>query len=327
MAVIASAPAKIILFGEHFVIYGGPAIVTAIDRRAYVKVELRGDNIIHIKSNNLKLAGSFEGYMFKAELGDPDEARQKLEPVKFAAEKMMEICGKKEGLNIEISSSFPSAAGLGSSAAIASAVAAAVGHLFKANPSKEDIFRVSLEAEKLVHGNPSGVDSAISTYGGSLLFQVDSGISRLNLEIETPLIVGYTGVERSTLVQIMKVKNFRDKYPHIFNLLLNTAKEIVQNAISAIREGDIKTVGELMNINHALLYGLGVSDESLERLIIAARKAGALGAKLTGAGGGGCIVALSDTDMAETILMAIHKAGGDAFIAQKTNEGVRIEQE
>lgn len=327
MSVIASAPAKVILFGEHFVVYGGPAIVTAIDRRAYVKVELRDDNKIHIKSINLKLAGSFEGNVFKVELGDPDEARQKLEPVRLAAEKIMEICGKREGLNIEISSSFPSAAGLGSSAAVASAVAAAVGRLLKANPSKEDIFWASFEAEKLVHGNPSGVDPAISTYGGSLLFQVDSGISKLNLEMETPLIVGYTGVERSTLTQIMKVKNFRDKYPHIFNLMLNTAKEIVQNAISALRGGDVRTIGELMNINHALLHGLGVSDESLERLIIAARKAGALGAKLTGAGGGGCMVALSDADMAETILMAIHKAGGDAFIARKTNEGVRIEQE
>lgn len=326
MAVIASAPAKIILFGEHFVVYGGPAIVAAIDRRAYAKVELREDNKLHIKSNNLKLAGFFEGNVFKTELGDPDEARQRLEPVRLAAEKIMEICGRREGLNIEISSNFPSAAGLGSSAAVASAVAAAVGHLLEANPSKEDIFRASLEAEKLVHGNPSGVDPAISTYGGSLLFQADSGISRLNLEIEAPMIVGYTGVERSTWAQIMKVKNFRDKYPYIFNLMLNTAKEIAKNAISALQEGDLKTVGELMNINHVLLHGLGVSDESLERLINAARKAGALGAKLTGAGGGGCMVALTDLDMAETVLMAVHKAGGDAFVARKTNEGVRIER-
>jgi mevalonate kinase len=95
--------------------------------------------------------------------------------------------------------------------------------------------------------------------------------------------------------------------------------------MEALIEGDMETLGELMNLNHALLYGLGVSDESLERLIQAARKAGALGAKLTGAGGGGCMIALADKNRLENVLEAVQKAGGEAFTAGKTDEGVRIE--
>ncbi|MEM2937320.1 MAG: mevalonate kinase, partial [Candidatus Bathyarchaeia archaeon] len=103
------------------------------------------------------------------------------------------------------------------------------------------------------------------------------------------------------------------------------AREIVVNAVKALQEGDLETVGDLMNFNHALLYGLGVSDESLEWLINAARKAGAYGAKLTGAGGGGCMIALANKDKLEKVLEAVQRAGGNAFLARKTDEGVRIE--
>jgi mevalonate kinase len=97
-------------------------------------------------------------------------------------------------------------------------------------------------------------------------------------------------------------------------------------ATDALKEKDLKTLGDLMNINHALLYGVGVSDESLEWLINAAKKGGALGAKLTGAGGGGCMVALANNEKLEDVLQAIMRAGGRPFIARKTDEGVKIER-
>jgi mevalonate kinase len=107
--------------------------------------------------------------------------------------------------------------------------------------------------------------------------------------------------------------------------MMKAAREIVLRAIDALREGDLETLGDLMNINHALLCGLGVSDESLEWLINAARKAGALGAKLTGAGGGGCMIALAENERLRQVLEAIRRASGSPFIAGKTDEGVRIE--
>jgi mevalonate kinase len=325
MGVVASAPAKVILFGEHFVVYGEPAIVLAIDRRAYVTVDRREDRHIHLRSANLGYAGSFEDGIFKIEQGDPKEARLKFEAVKLAAEKILKTCGENVGLNIEINSTVPVAAGLGSSAAVIAAATAAIGSLLNAKMSKEDIFRITYETEKVVHGTPSGVDPAISTFGGALLFQMDTGFKALEVKTEIPLVVGDTGIERSTRIQVERVRNLTENYPNLFEPLRKVAREIVLRAIDAFKENDLGTLGDLMNINHGLLYGLGVSDESLEWLVNASRKAGALGAKLTGAGGGGCMVALAIEEKLEAVLEAIMRAGGRPFVARKTDEGVRIE--
>jgi len=326
MGVIASAPAKVILFGEHFVVYGEPAIVLAIDKRAYAKAEKRDDTRLYLRSVNLNLAGYFEGGGFKIEKGDVKEAKSKFEPVKLAVEKVLEKYGENVGLEIEITSTVPVAAGLGSSAAVAAAVTAAVGTLLDVKMSKEDVLRVTYEAERCVHGTPSGIDPAISTFGGALLFQMDTGFKPLETKMDIPLIIGNTGIERSTRIQVEKVREIRDKYPRVVDHMLSSAREIVLRAVDAFRANDLKMLGELMNINHALLYGVGVSDESLEWLITAARKAGALGAKLTGAGGGGCMITLVENERLSQVLAAVERAGGKPFVAKKTDEGVRIEQ-
>jgi mevalonate kinase len=326
MGVVASAPAKVILFGEHFVVYGEPAIVLAIDRRAYATVDRRDDKRIHLQSADLGFVGYFENGDFKVETGDAREAGLRFEAIRLAVEKVMSKCGEEAGLNIEIKSSVPVAAGLGSSAAVIAAVTAATGCLLKAKMSKEDVFLVTCETEKVVHGTTSGVDPAISTFGGALLFQMDTGFKPLEVEADIPLVVGDTGVQRSTRVQVDKVRSMMENYPSIFEPLRKAAREIVLRAIDALKENDLSTVGELMNINQALLYGMGVSDESLEWLINASRKAGALGAKLTGAGGGGCMIALARNEKLERVLEAIVRAGGKPFIAKKTDEGVRVEQ-
>jgi len=326
MHVIASAPAKVILFGEHFVVYGEPAIVLAIDKRAYAKVEKRNDKKLYLHSVNLDLAGYFENGTFTIEKGNSREARLKFEPLRLAVDKVFEKNGEKVGLNIEINSTVPVAAGLGSSASVAASVIAAVATTLDVTISKEEIFRTTYEAERLVHGTPSGVDPAIATFGGALLFQMDTGFKPLEVKTDIPLVVGDTGVERSTGVQVEKVRNIKQKYPQMMGSFMEAAREIVLRAIEAFKENDLETLGELMNMNHALLYGVGVSDESLEWLINGARKAGALGAKLTGAGGGGCMIALTKNEKLEQVVEAIQRAGGRPFIAKKTDEGVRIER-
>ena len=326
MGVVASAPAKIILFGEHFVVYGEPAIVLAIDKRAYVKIEASRDDNLHLRSKTLNLSGCFEGNSFKVEQGNAREAKIKFEPVKRAVESVLEKHQKHIGLNIEIDSSIPVGAGLGSSAAVIAATAAATGALLDVKLSKEEIFRITYETERIVHGNPSGVDPAISTFGGAIIFQVDTGFKPLDAKENIPLVIGETGVERSTRAQVEKVRIIVEKYPRIVENIMKAAREVVLRAIDAFKENDLKTLGALMNMNHALLYGIGVSDESLEWLVNAARKAGALGAKLTGAGGGGCMIALSEDEKLQQVSEAIHRAGGRPFVARKTDEGVKIER-
>jgi mevalonate kinase len=326
MGVVASAPAKVILFGEHFVVYGEPAIVLAIDKRAYATVDRRSDKCIHLKSANLNVAGYFEHDVFKIEKGDPREAKLRFEPVKFAVERVLTTHGEEIGVNVEINSTVPVAAGLGSSAAVVAAVSAAVAALIGVKISKQDIFQITYEAEKLVHGTPSGVDPAVSTFGGALLYQMDTGFKALESEAEIPLVVGDTGVRRATRDQVEKVRSIMDRYPEVCEPLKKAAREIVLRAIGAIKENNLKTLGELMNINQALLCAVGVSDESLEWLISAARKAGALGAKLTGAGGGGSMIALATDDKLEHVSEAIMRGGGRPFKAKKTDEGVKIER-
>jgi mevalonate kinase len=326
MGVVASAPAKIILFGEHFVVYGEPAIVVAIDRRAYAEAELRQDKRLRFQSANLNTSCFFENGVFKVEQGDAKEARLKFEPVKLAVEKVLAASGKNVGLDITINSAIPVGAGLGSSAAVVASVTAAVSALLGLEFSKQDIFRIAFEAERVVHGTPSGVDPAIATFGGTLLFQVDTGFKPLEVKTDIPLVIGNTGVERSTKIQVEKVRETMDSFPQIADPLRKAAREIVLRAVTALQENDLETLGRLMNINHALLYGIGVSDESLEWLTNAARKAGALGAKLTGAGGGGCMIALARPERLENVSEAIMRAGGSPFIAKKTDEGVKVER-
>lgn len=326
MGVTASAPAKVILFGEHFVVYGEPAIVLAIDKRAYARIEERDDNRLYMHSTDLNLSGYFENGNFRVEQGDLKEARMKFEPVKYAVGKVMEKRGEHVGLNVEINSTVPVGAGLGSSAAVIAASTLATGAVLDVKLAKEDILRIAYEAEKILHGTPSGVDPAISTMGGTMLFQMDTGFKPLEVKTGIPLIIGDTGVERSTRVQVEKVRDLVDKFPRVTEPIMKTAREIVLRAIDALKENDLETLGSLMNINHALLCGVGVSDESLEWLINAARKTGALGAKLTGAGGGGCMIALAREEKLEQVSEAIQRAGGRPLVARKTEEGVRIER-
>ncbi|MFQ5758229.1 MAG: mevalonate kinase [Candidatus Bathyarchaeia archaeon] len=325
MEVRASAPAKVILFGEHFVVYGEPAIVLAIDKRAHVRARLRKDQRIYINSTSLGLSGFFRGDHFQPECGG-QEAHRELEPIKIATQRVLKVSEEKAGVDIEVFSQIPVAAGLGSSAAVAAAVAAGVSQLLDLDMAKEKIFNIALEAERFIHGTPSGIDPAISTYGGVILFQKGKGITMLKTDADLPLVVGDTRMKRSTGDMVAKLRRRRERYPSVIDPVLKVGGEIVRSAVKALKSGDPEALGELMNTNQGLLSAVGVSSESLGRLIYAAREAGALGAKLTGAGGGGCMIALCSQDKLKRVAEAIERVGGTAFIARKTDEGVRIER-
>jgi len=324
-AVTASAPAKVILFGEHFVVYGQPAVVLAIDKRASATAELRKDERISIDSIDMRIAGTFKGDRFQATKGG-SKARLRLEPVRNAVQQVLGKAGKKAGVNVSIRSSIPIAAGLGSSAAVATSTVGAVSHLLGLQLSRDEIFRMAYESERLVHGTPSGIDPAISTYGGALQFQRGKDFIDLKVETNIPLIIGNTRVERSTGELVAKVRRMREGFPSVVDLVFIAGARTALLAVEALRKGNLQTVGELMNINHALLSAMGVSHESLERLIYAARSSGAYGAKLTGGGGGGCMIALTEEKKLKKAMVAIVRAGGIAFEARKTDEGVRIER-
>ncbi|MEM3088815.1 MAG: mevalonate kinase, partial [Candidatus Bathyarchaeia archaeon] len=200
---------------------------------------------------------------------------------------------------------------------------AAVGRAIGLRISKGEICSVAHEAEKIVHGQASGIDTNVSTYGGIIAFRRDEGFVRLETHANISIVIGNTKIERSTGDLVQHVYRLRELYPNVVNPLIHAIGHISVMAAEALRRGNLSQLGSLMNINHGLLVAIGVSHEKLDQLVAVARKAGALGAKLTGAGGGGCMIALTTPGKTKLVADALSRAGGDPLIIRGSAGGVR----
>ncbi len=325
METYASAPGKVILTGEHFVVFGAPALAIAINRRIVVRVSQRNDRRLHIVSS-LGMAGEFDQDQFNLKEGGSN-TRSFLEPVKIAAESVLNKYAVKKGLNIQVNSDIPVASGLGSSSAISVATVASVGEAMGISQSREEILDLSLTAEKFVHKNPSGIDIAIATYGGTILYELQKGMTRIEDMPNLALVIGNTGIARNTGNLVEAVRRRRDRLPLTINPLIVAAESLTRSAVEALRDRDLEKLGELMDVNHGLLSAVGTSCIELDRLVYAARLAGALGAKLTGAGGGGCMIALCSEDTLGKVSEAIKQASGSPITVDKTEKGVQTWEE
>ena len=322
---LVSAPGKIILFGEHSVVYGRGAIASAIDLRTYTEGKLLKEKIIKIHANDLKIPGlsiSFsEEEIF---LGtDYGKAGFVVSYVKSAIEKIFTEYGSRKGFEISIKSEIPVGAGLGSSAAVVVPTLKLLSELLEMNLSNEEIAVMGKNVEIEVQGSSSGIDPAVSALGGGLYFKKGK-IERFSAP-NLPLIVGYTGEKGSTKILLEKVKALKEEYPEILENIMDAMEDIASNSKKILSEnGDIKELGTLMNINNGLLEAIGVSTKELSELVFASRISGALGAKITGAGGGGCMYALAPNKQRE-VETAIKIAGGIPIRTKTTDEGVRVE--
>ncbi len=318
--VVASAPGKIILFGEHAVVYGEPAVAVAVDRCARVVVEERCDFEVRISAPDLSLEAGFD--LEKVSFEDSFsffEVPKRLKNVVRAVEVSLDVCGLKRGLNIEINSDIPPSAGLGSSAAVGKCL---TGDSWES----EKVSKLAYEAEKIVHGTPSGIDNTISAYGGGIIFQKGK-IERLDIGGQVPIVIGDTMVERSTKKLVSHVRSICEKHPSIGMPIIRLIGSLTLEGVKSLKMGEFERVGELMDINQGLLDAVGVSHLSLSKLIFAAREAGAYGAKLSGAGGGGCMIALTSLENAKNVLEAIEMSGGRAVPTAFSMRGVTIESE
>ena len=300
----ASVPAKVILFGEHFVVYGKRALAAAINRRLAVGVSSREKREYHIKIEGIPTFG----LELDLEVGndkkikvrpykDYGTAEKALAYVRSSIEYLEERYGiGDEGVEIEIKSEIPLSAGLGSSAATCVATIAALKEYFGVEGDVEEIRSDAHNIEKMVQGAASPIDTAISTYGGYVLVERNE-VKRLHLA-ELDLIVGCVGsiplsmdttkaseIGLKTKRIVEGVKNRRAMFTSIFDSVFDAADEITAQAIHAIEGGDLVKVGALMDINHGLLDAIGVVPRRLSELVKMAQNLGALGAKVTGAGG------------------------------------------
>ncbi len=321
MSAEATAPGKIILFGEHSVVYRGPAILLAVDRRASVAASKRDDKRIYIDSEDLGFSGYFDNGEYTAVTGKVWRGRN-MAALEVATRKVMAHLGAEGGVNLKVRSMIPIAVGLGSSAAVCVATTAAVGELFDGNLSKEKIAELSLEGEKVIHGNPSGADNSIATYGGIMRYERGVGLKRLKLDKPLPFVIGNTRKKRSTRNMVEGVKELKDRNPEVVDPIIYTMAGLSQTGLDALLRRDTDKLGDLMNINHGLLTSIGVSTQELDDLVYAARREGALGAKLTGAGGGGCMIALAEEEDLGKVERGIRAARGHSMRVNLTDEGV-----
>ncbi len=327
--IISRAPGKTILFGEHFVVYGAPAIAMALDKYVVVRISELNNNLLEIYSHNIGLKGVFDPHSLKPKTPDL-EALQVFSPIIKAYELISSKTGNRPGVRIEIISEIPMASGLGSSAALAVAVLNGLARISRLKLSREELSQLAFQVEKIVHGTPSGIDNTVSTIGGFVFFQRRDDkliVKPINVALKLNLVIGCTGKTRSTKDIVERVRRFKNTYASIFNNLLNAYNLIAEHAFQYLREGDIRRLGELMKVNHGLLWSIGVSSRNLDKLVNTALEAGAYGAKLTGAGGEGCIIALSDPDMLDNILKALGSLRmGPVFKASTSTSGASVEE-
>jgi mevalonate kinase len=304
MRAVAEAPSKAIITGEHFVVHGAWALAAALPRK--VRVQITPASTLRVTSGRFDDAGS-----------------SRLHPVTRVVEAMAREFSAKTKVDVSISSKVPEGAGLGSSAATMVAVAAAYSRLNSLDLGVDDIIRFSMVGEQHIHGKPSGIDPAVSAHGGVILFRLGSRPKKLSLDGTRTLILSYSGKNRSTKGQIGRVTRIRNRYPGLFSVLAAGISELSLSAAEKMRGGDMEGLGNLLAVNHAALMSLGVSNETLDGMVDLLASLGSYGAKLTGAGGGGSVVAVAPEAKEKSIVSGLTARGFETFKVSVPAGGVR----
>jgi mevalonate kinase len=310
----AKAPGKVIIVGEHFVVHGSYALAAAIDRGS--TVHATHATCPTITSRQLRL---------RAEL--PSRIPRPLQALAETLRATMVYLNETKGISCDIESNLPLAAGLGSSAAGAVALVAAASSALGHTLRPHEIFNLAMVSERMIHGNPSGIDPAVATYGGIMLYKKEIPYRPIVLQTPLDFIIGYTGTDRQTSKMITSFAKTREAYPSTFRALIDSTSTLAEIAATALTNNDLNTLAATLNLNQNALAALGVSSVPVDRLIETALKAGCLGAKLTGGGGGGCIIALSPGKELQAALHKVRDGAADAWVSTIPNEGVKVWRE
>ncbi|HEX9091307.1 MAG TPA: mevalonate kinase [Anaerolineales bacterium] len=298
----ASAPGKIILFGEHAVVYGYPAIaapVLQVRAKAIANTDPRGTpGSVKIKALDLGLETTL------ADL----PVEHPLAAVLWKAAAAMKL-SHIPACSIQVSSSIPMAGGMGSSAAVSVAILRAFSALVGLPLSDEQVSQLAYEVEVIQHGTPSGIDNSVITYARPVYFIKGKPIETLQVKRPFTLVIGDTGIQSPTANVVNDVRQAWEKASDQVEGVFERIGAIATSAREAIQQGSVEALGPLMEENQALLRKLDVSSAELEGLVEAAHSAGALGAKLSGAGRGGNMIALATPENAEEIAQALKGAG------------------
>lgn len=302
-----SAPAKIILFGEHAVVYGQPAIAIPVSSvRAYATVQPGQGLCIHAADLNETLTVDLESELEHA-------------LAVMAQLVLKQLNTAPPNLTITLRSEIPLASGLGSGAAVATALGRALSTELGQPLDNATLNGLVYEVEKLHHGTPSGIDNTVIVYEQPVYFVRQQPIETLAIGAPITLLIGDTGISASTRLAVGDVRKLFEASPASTQHVLDRIGTIVQAARIAIEAGHIDALGDLMRENHELLQRLTVSSPELDQLVAAALDAGALGAKLSGGGRGGNMIALVTPTTANQVHAALLQAGAARVIMTTVN--------
>jgi mevalonate kinase len=314
-ALLASAPGKAILFGEHAVVYGRPAIAVPVDQvkaKAAIFADPRGaPGTLRIEAPDIGVSS----LLADMPVEDP------LACAVRAVLNELKVARPPAGI-LRITSSIPVAAGLGSGAAVSVAIIRALSSFLGQPLAEEQVSSLAFEVEKLHHGTPSGIDNTVITYNRPVYFVRGQPIQTLRVPQAFTLLIGDTGIPSPTVTVVASVRAARNERPGDYERLFDAITALTQKARQAIESGQVDKMGPLMYENHTHLQSMGVSSPELDRLVQAARDAGARGAKLSGGGRGGNMIALVDKASAKTVESTLLTSGARQVIVTQVGETV-----
>ncbi|MFZ0185131.1 MAG: mevalonate kinase [Nitrosotalea sp.] len=314
MKSIASAPGKIILFGEHFVVYGIKAILCSIDKRITATSQFLDEKIIRVSSSLGELDMKLDS------LNNLEKIPQKfMKPFFYIAKKAIEENSTEKGIEIILESEIPAGVGLGSSSAACVAATASVYGLFN-KLSKDEVVKRAIQAERTIFEQSSGADSSVSTFGGLMSYDLSNGFQNIPSKNDLSFIISNSAQIHDTQDVVRQVRYFKEKNEEIFRKLCEQEIEIVYNATTALEENNLNKLGALMLKNQELLKKIGISTEKIDLLVKEAKRT-SYGAKITGAGGGGCIISLVDDSNRKNTLDNLGKIS-DCFLAKIDYSGL-----
>ncbi len=312
MSVIASAPGKVILFGEHAVVYGRPAIAVPVTQvRATAAIDpAPPDSGLTIVASNLKKSIA---------LSSAPEDEPLAAATRFTLDR---LAIPVPDVIITIHSTIPIASGMGSGAAVSTALVCALASFSGSPLSAQEISALVFEVEKIHHGTPSGIDNTVIAHEQPVYFVRQQLPKKVRLTVGAPftLLIADTGQSSPTKRVVGRVRQAWQRQKARYEVLFDQIGDIVDEARRAMETGDSKALGSLMDENHDLLIELGVSSSKLNKLVDAARAAGALGAKLSGAGQGGNMIALVEEEFADEMTEELKEAGAARVICTRVQQ-------
>lgn len=295
-----SAPGKLLLLGDYAVVYDNPCLVTAVDKRLYVEAEIIEADEDEIITPQVK------------------ESRFVLETIAH----FKNAFAIRKSVRIRTQGDFSHQVGLGSSSAVTVATLDALNQLFDTKLQKRQLFDMCYKVTLSIQGVGSGFDIAAAVYGGTQYYVTGGKVIETVVLTKLPLVVGYSGIKADTPFFIRKVAEaFRHKQKELSDIFAEITL-LVEKARIGLETEDFEKTGNCMTQNHFLLQKLGVSIPKLDEMVKASNQAGAWGAKLSGAGGGDCMIALVSDDKRDVVVRAIEKVGGEVIHVGLNAKGV-----